>query len=138
MSAELKITIDDRVLQGLKDSTPRNVGLFLDTEAETMVNGIKLSIQQQSSGRAYRRKGKTHIASRPGDPPNIDMGALINSYTWERDGNNTRRIGTSVDYAEHLEFGNTRGMAPRPHVGPEVERTRARLGADAARFGIVK
>lgn len=138
MSADLKITVDDRVLREIADRTPRNIGLFLDAEAEEMVNGIKLSIQQQSVGRAYKRKGKTHIASKPGEPPNIDTGTLINSYTWERDGNHTRHIGTSVEYAEFLEMGNTRGMAPRPHVGPEVERERARIGTNAARFGVVK
>jgi len=133
MTADLIVKVDIRELGRLRKETPERVSQFLDGEAEEMVNGIKQSIQDHSSGRRY---GK-HIASLPGDPPNVDEGRLINSYTWERDGKYVRYIGTDVEYAPMLELGTSK-MSPRPHVGPEVERERQRIGGNAKRFGLVK
>ena len=137
--SDLKLTLDLSGLDRLRSETPARIGLFLDGEAETMVNGIKQSIQDTSPGRTYGN----HTASLPGDAPNIDEGRLWNSYTWEPDGNYTRYIGTDVEYAVWLEFGTEDEdgkprMLPRPHVGPEVERERGRIAGNAKRFRIVK
>jgi len=133
MTSGIKITVDTSGIERLLKETPARCGLFLDGEAEEMVNGIKMSIQETSSGRTYGN----HTASRPGDAPNIDEGTLIGEYTWMPDGNYTRYIGTRTEYAPYLEFGTSK-MSPRPHVGPEAERERQRIGANAKRFELVK
>ena len=142
----MKVVVDTKILSALPARTSQVVSAFLSAEAEQTVNDIKMSIQQVSYGRRYG----AHIASKPGDPPNIDIGTLYGSYKWRPIGENTRRIETGVEYAPHLEFGTEQGlaagmlgpkaqrMAPRPHVGPAMERLRERLPKDAVKFRLVR
>ena len=129
----MKVVVDTSVLEALPDRTEATVSAFLDAESEQTVNDIKLSIQEVSIGRMYGG----HIASRPGDAPNIDEGVLINSYTWKHKGSHTRVIMSDDEKAPWLEMG-TENMLPRPHVGPALERLRERLPRDAKRFRLVK
>lgn len=85
------------------------------------------SMQKVSHGRSYKRGTRTHIASKPGDPPNIDTGRLVSSVKWQLD---TQRlvgaVGTDLEYGATLEFGSV-NTAPRPWLGPAVRNSLSTL-----------
>jgi hypothetical protein len=85
------------------------------------------SIQTVSIGRTVMRqrqggKMRPHVASRPGDPPNTDTGALVRSIATEKKGKTGARVGTGIKYGLPLETG-TKKMAARPWLGPADEKT---------------
>lgn len=101
------------------------------------------SIMAQSAGewvRRYRESeggqsvGYDHLASAPGDAPNTDTSRLVNSIKMET----TRSevfVGSTVPYAQWLEFGTSR-MAARPWLVPALEAKRRdieRLFREAAK-----
>lgn len=81
---------------------------------------IKARMQAPKSGREYRRGGRTHIASAPGQAPAIDIGALINSIQDEFPAPHHGIVFSNLDYGPHLEFGTSR-MAARPAWIPAAE-----------------
>ncbi len=83
----------------------------------------KRSMQGTKSGRVYKRGEREHQASAPGEPPAIDMGALVNSIYVGKPGPGTRDVGATMEYASYLEFGTSR-MAARPWLIPAVESQR--------------
>lgn len=135
-AANMTVHVDLSEMERLIREVPEQVSDFLDAEAEQMVNGIKLSFGSGPAGRAYWRGNVVHVASAPGYPPNVDTGTLRLSIDWETVDQFTRRIHDGVEYGVDLEFGKT-NMAPRPFMGPEFERARRRLAADARAFGLV-
>lgn len=122
MPADFRIDFGplEKIVRDLPDVTSD----FLDAEAETMVNDVKLSFGTSPAGRSYQRAGVTHIASQPGFPPNADTGTLRASIHWTAEGQLSRTISDGVAYGVMLEFGTVR-MAPRPFMGPALERLRA-------------
>jgi hypothetical protein len=130
MMANPKIRLDTKGLQKLMQSEPEKVEKWLDAEAEHMVSDVKLSMNTSPPGRSYTRGGVTHVASQPGQPPNIDIGTLRASIRWERHGAFTRHIMDGVDYGLKLEDG-TESIAPRPFMRPAFERERATIGQSA-------
>jgi len=89
----------------------------------------KKSIQaHRSRGREYQHGNVTHVASKPGFPPNTDTGLLVNSvYVDAKEKGaqvKTVIVGTDLKYGKWLEFGTTR-MAARPWLFPAFEKTRA-------------
>lgn len=67
-----------------------------------------------------------HRASKPGDPPAPDTGALKRSTFVERIGKGAR-VGVAMLYAKWLEFG-TATIRPRPFMRPALAQIRARFG----------
>lgn len=98
--------------------------LLLKKGAEDIKEDIIASMTNSpASGRRYKRGGKIHIASSPGNPPRPDTYRLIKSIT-------TRVIGNSIEvgstiknplYPKYLEKG-THKMAPRPWLEPAVKK----------------
>ena len=85
-------------------------------------------IQDQSGGQPgtrYRSGGGsyTHAASAPGDAPNTDTGRLVSSVQIEITGSFVF-VGSTLDYAAHLEWGTT-SMQARPWLHPSKEARRA-------------
>jgi len=104
--------------------------IFLQGEVEKKLTGAR-------SGKQYKRGGKTHTASAPGEPPTVDYGRLRGSITYATDmGQNSAVrspaldedginkvgklkhrqrgiVGTNVKYGLMLETG-TVNMQPRP------------------------
>lgn len=75
-----------------------------------------------------------HRASKPGDPPAADTGALRRSTFVERTERGVR-VGVSMAYGAPLEFGTTRAgrnrktvILPRPFMRPALAATRERFG----------
>jgi HK97 gp10 family phage protein len=97
-------------------------------------------LSQQGKGRAYKRgKTKTHIASRPGDPPAPDTGRLRNSTQSEvfRTGDGAIGIvSVNTEYARALELG-TEKIAPRPFLARTLTEGRDRILQAFARFSRV-
>jgi HK97 gp10 family phage protein len=97
-----------------------------------LTNETKKTLTGQRHGRVYRVVGTKHAyytASAPGEPPAVRTGRLRNSIKYVIVGGGLRllgRVGTSLDYAPHLEFG-TRNMAPRPFLMPTYEKERLKL-----------
>lgn|SRR5262245_1858713 len=82
---------------------------------------IKVAMTQPKHGRIYKRTGREHQASAPGEAPAVDYGALINSVQTVMDSDLHATVGTNMEYAPVLEFGGAR-LAPRPFMGPAFER----------------
>jgi hypothetical protein len=97
-----------------------------------LTNETKKTLSGQRHGRVYRVVGTKHAyytASSPGEPPAVRTGRLRNSIRYAIFGSGLQllgRVGTSLDYSAHLEYG-TRNMAPRPFLMPTYEKERLKL-----------
>jgi hypothetical protein len=135
--ADFTVKLDTSIMDKIIREMPDRVGEFLDQEAEMVVNDIKLSFGDSPSGEVYHRRGlKIHIASVEGYPPNVDTGALRASIEWEEVNDSTREIRDGVEYGEYMEFG-TETVAPRPWLGPAMERERRQIKKRARAFRLV-
>lgn len=112
-------------LAALPDAADKAVmaGLFvggLKVEADA-----KESLRHSGTGRTYKRRGITHQASSPGQPPSSDTGNLLNSiHTVVNAAADTVEVragggSSQVKYAAMLEFG-TANMAERPFMRPAL------------------
>lgn len=129
------VTLDKRVLERIIAQTPQKLSAFLDSEAQTIVNNIKLSFGTSPPGRVYKKRATYHIASQPRFPPNVDTGLLRARIRWSRQGRFTRLIMDGVNYGVHLELGTSK-MAPRPFMIPELMKAHTRLVDDMRRAGL--
>jgi len=87
---------------------------------------IKKDLNIKGRGRKYKRGNKTHIASLPGKPPNIDTGLLINAISGSANGYkeatvSVKNLGGLADYALALEYGTSK-MAARPYFWKNVSK----------------
>ncbi len=83
-------------------------------------NRILVSFQEPKTGREYKRGGKIHRASAPGEAPAVDSGHLQNSIQPDFP---TRLKGVLTIGSETgilLELG-TNAIAPRPFVFPAIQ-----------------
>lgn len=86
---------------------------------------IKISMQKSHGGRRYKRGGKQHVASAPGQAPAIDYGFLINSIQSTQEQNGAS-VWTNAEYAPPLEFGTAR-MGARPFMRPGLDNNVAEI-----------
>ena len=76
-------------------------------------------IMQKSSGETQTRYNpkRTVVASKPGDPPNVDFGVFVKSVQFDVDPSSlTGAVGTNDKRGPWFEFG-TKDMKPRPWLG---------------------
>lgn len=124
---EIYVRIKKNDFKKLAKAAPGKAAQAMDALAEEGVTISKLSMQESpATGRTYTRGTVTHTASSPGNPPRPDLGFLINSIRWERQGDD-RRIVAATEYAAHLEFG-TNSMEPRPFFGPMAKELETSVG----------
>lgn len=97
-----------------------------ETGLELRGDVVKAIHRSPATGRTYTRRGVTHRASAPGEPPASDSGRLANSVTFKNESRLSVSVGSDVVYAGYLEFG-TRRMAPRPVWRPAVEAMRSKF-----------
>lgn len=89
--------------------------MAVDTEKEmrkSIANGPK-------SGRIYKRKGVSHVASSPGQPPANDTGNLASSISIKKPRKGLVELIIGALYAQPLEFGTSR-MKARPFIIPAL------------------
>jgi HK97 gp10 family phage protein len=111
-------------MSALADQYGREVAKALLTGGNLVRNTSIKWINEKSQGEIVQRQRQSgvgtydHTASRPGDPPNTDTGALTKSVQVEvrQDG---VYVGSSLDYALYLEIG-TSNMAERPWLVPSL------------------
>lgn len=91
---------------------------------------IRLMQETAHTGRIYRRRGVSHQASAPGEPPAVDTGRHIAQITTEYD---QAQLAGTVTFrskqAAWLEFGTAR-MAARPYARPALANKQAEIEAD--------
>lgn len=125
----MPVKLDKRKLEQLIRAEPGRAEDALDAAAFEGQRLVVQSFGTGPAGRTYRRGGVTHVASAPGNPPNVDVGALKNAINVQRRGALTRSINTGgVAYAFYLEFG-TRRLSARPFMMPMAVQLRGMLPA---------
>ena len=126
MSDDLRITLDKHVLDALQRSLPGRADDLVEALAREGERIVKSSFNA-SSGRAYKRGSRIHIASRPGYPPNVDTGKLLNAIYVYKPKALERRVSTGdAEYAVPLEYGTSR-MEARPFMRPMVEKLKQQV-----------
>jgi len=88
------------------------------------------SINNLSSGSKsqirYSPKRKVQV-SRPGKPPNTDLGDLVRSIQWKYNkSKNEGIVGSNLKKAAWLELG-TKTIKPRPFLGPAVKKNKKKI-----------
>jgi HK97 gp10 family phage protein len=116
------------VIPDIVAAMPGKAKRVVRTTALSIETDMKRRMQGPKSGRLYRRGGKIHVASAPGEAPAIDTALLINSIQTTHEGF-TSWIDVFADYGGYLEFGTTH-MAPRPYMAPSFEANRERFEKD--------
>ena len=135
MSANFKITGDDELIRkmtslgaDMEKALERGI---VATSYQVRNTAIK-SIQKQTVGTyviRYSQGGKrySHVASKQGDAPNTDTGALVNSIAVQhKKGDLFAFVGSGLDYAKYLEFG-TKNMGERPWLQPALNENMKNL-----------
>jgi hypothetical protein len=125
MGKSISVQIRSNKLPKLTESARRALGrvvgkIAADTEAN-LKNRIKSG---PKTGREYKRGGKVHQASAPGESPASDGGNLANRITHRITGPTRAEVPIAAKYAGHLEEGTRRGLKPRPFVAPVVKKMR--------------
>ena len=130
-SSDLKPGVE---VQGIAE-LERNMAILANKYGEARAKGAFMggeivrtsaidSIHTVSPGNAVTRTrlgGATydHTASKEGEAPNTDTGRLVSSIHVEATENYVF-VGSTLEYAGHLEFG-TRSMGARPWLFPALE-----------------
>lgn len=106
------------------------VGQAVEATAIEIASDVKRSIQRgPKTGEIYRRGkgGKiVHQASRAGEPPATDTGALVSSVYYISPSYSEAIVGSRLEYAEYLELG-TKHIEKRPSWVPAVLKNAPRL-----------
>lgn len=83
------------------------IRIFLYHVGDESFKAFQKGMRGKHSGRIYKRKGRSHRASAPGEFPAIDSGALISSMdTVVTDTKIT--IGTNMFYSKFLAYGTSK------------------------------
>lgn len=94
---------------------------------EVKADAINSMRNSPPTGREYTRRGVTHIASSPGNPPRPDTGTLIGRTRMEFVYDQLLgRVIFSTNYAAALEYGTER-MEPRPYARPALARNKRKI-----------
>ncbi|WP_020184544.1 hypothetical protein [Methylopila sp. 73B] len=122
-----------RKLSQLPASLQVGIQDALEASAAEMHGYAVQKIQRNSGGgRTYKRGGRTHTASAPGEFPNSDYGELVSKMRASkasRDGQGIIATFGAYDVkAKYLEYGTSR-MAARPFMRPTFRLLKAKAQA---------
>jgi hypothetical protein len=120
------VKIDVSGFDRLLSNEPDQLDTWLRGVGNAMVTDIQLSFGTSPGGRTYKRGKITHIASRPGHPPNVDIGTLRATIRLRRKAALHYEITDGVEHGILLEEG-TQTIAPRPFMGPVFIRYRTEI-----------
>ena len=88
---------------------------------------VRLVLQTSKSGRVYRRRGRPHQASAPGEPWASDTGHALSTIRTSYDEVAlTGTVSITADYGGFLELGTPK-MEPRPVLRPALENVREQI-----------
>lgn len=116
----------------LAKKAPKKIDRILFKAALNTHRIAIFSIQQgPKTGRSYKRGGKTHIASAPGEAPATDSGELVRNITIEKDAIMDYTVGSreAAPQGFWMEFGTSRVEA-RPWLTPAARLARKQLQKD--------
>lgn len=116
MRVVLKANNLPRIRAGITDGLSRVVR----KAAQDIVAHAQAEMAKPKSGRVYRRGGRVHVASAPGEAPAIDTGALVNSFRVMQEGPTRAIVGVTAEHGVFTEEGTSR-MQPRPYMRPAAE-----------------
>ena len=129
----LKIKNLDAFNKKLNKKLKDNKVKAIVTRASLLVESeAKQSILKGGTGRTYEKyePRRTHVASRPKQPPASDTGFLVSNIGIEvkstPDGTVIGQIISSAPYSKHLEFGTTQ-MTERPFMQPALEKNKRKI-----------
>jgi len=112
-------------LQAYGKDLGNSLALIVDATALEAVTDVRKAIQGPPKTGVIYSRGKNndikHQASKEGEAPATDTGALVSSIYNESRGTYSRAIGSRLDYAYYLELGTFK-MKPRKSWLPAVER----------------
>lgn len=93
--------------------------------------GQRVQVDAQTSITEGAVSGAGHIPSKPGEPPNNDTGVLANNIETLETGPLHVTVSSNAPYAAALEFGTSK-MAPRPYMGPALQKNKDRIAKRVA------
>lgn len=117
-----EVDLNDEAIRALFADPTGPVGQAVEATCYRVENIAKRKLLEPGTGRIYRRRGRFHQASAPGESPVSDTGQLLNSTGHSitvEGGLVTGRVGSGEKKALWLELG-TRYMAPRPWLRPAL------------------
>ena len=102
--------------------------------ANIVRNHLIFLIQKTAkTGRVYKTKGVTHVASAPGEAPASDKGDLVRLISIQVDEAKLQaRVVSGAAHSVMLEFGTPK-IAPRPHLRRSIDETRVEVEAAIAK-----
>jgi len=99
------------------------------------------SIKNKGTGRSYTRRGITHTASAPGQPPATDTGFLGQNITMNvksmPNGTVVGQVISAAPYSKALEFGTTT-IEARPFMQPALEKNKKKIVNIFKQHGVIK
>lgn len=127
----IEITKDFAKMNKIIGQFPGEADAWLRGVCIQMLNEIVLSFNTSPGGRVYElyKPRRTHTASTPNNPPNVDTGALRASMTFTKNGELDYQIHDQVEYGIYLEYGTAK-MAPRPFVNPVFKDWQGKVAGD--------
>ena len=134
MSSGASVRLDTAVMDRMIRELGPQADDWLNGVAHQINGEIKTSFGSGPPGREYKRRGVIHVASRPGFPPNTDIGNLVASFRVIKVRARHYMIVDGVIYGLPLEDGI--GMAARPSVRPVFEAWRVKIH-NAALTGLI-
>lgn len=108
-------------LKRMAQRTPQQVTRALYAAGQLIESDAERSITAGSIS------GAGHIPSLPGQPPNADTRFLDTNIETEIGGPGVVTVTSKAPYSAALEYGNSRGLAPRPFMRPAAERNRKKV-----------
>ena len=124
MSRQTRIKIVYNKMDEIANKMP---GAVNEIVAETLAEidaTVQLGMAAGGGGRVYIRRGRTHTASKPGEMPARDLGALSGSLQVELQPSQYKGYYYTVsEYGMFLEYGTSK-MAPRPFMTPAAAKAK--------------
>lgn len=120
---DLALVISAAVKPGAMSAQLETIGFLVENE-------LKKEYSKPGSGRTYTRRGVSHQASAPGEPPAPDTGQLrarIHHVVGRDAVGEFVEVGVNDPRAAMLEFG-TRHIAPRPAFRTTTARMAEQVG----------
>lgn len=116
-----KVIVEFNDFARIADDMTDKAGLVVEKTIARIHETVDAEFAAPKHGATYERGGKEHVASAPGEPPAVDIGNLANSVQHTMTGDTEGEVDVGAEYGLDLELG-TVNMAPRPFLGPAVER----------------